>query len=263
MCCLKLRTLSSFLENQTTFYILTFFLCDVKKITNFAVSHKTLTTYTASRHDTFNWKIVSSVTLPPIPLQELTPRVLSSLSQYNKLKSGCLCWKVVRHQFNSAIWKEASDTVHGVYFTCIRRKQFCLMNICITMSELVLIRALTIPHIIRLMTCAGHNIYFWTGQRDILRLGGPPSPTTPNCRCIAPLTPPPSCSTFSPGSSEVSECGWVHGGNWEGGLLPAGLADGWVPRHCHCPSKRWFTFPLWSQPVSRRASQAAAESVGL
>lgn len=72
---------------------------------------------------------------------------------------------------------------------------------------------------------------------------GLPSPTIITLKYL--LHPPPgsSCSTFSPGSSEVSGCGWVS---------------------CHCPSHCRFTAPIPKsarQPVSLLPSPAAAESV--
>lgn len=122
-------------------------------------------------------------------------------------------------------------------------------NICIRMSKPCIGRSLTIRHIIQADDVSRSEYLFLDRAIE--------DPLHP-----LPHTPLPSCSTFSPGSSEVGECGWVYGGNEEG-VLPAGLAGGWVPHYCHCPSKRRFTFPLWSQPVSRRASQAAAESGSL
>lgn len=80
--------------------------------------------------------------------------------------------------------------------------------------------------------------------------------TTPNCRAIAPPTPPPSCSTFSPGCSV---------GGWMGEMrrrcyqqtLPVGASPLSLSIKCR------LTSPLWSQPVRGGASHAAAHSLSL
>lgn len=120
-----------------------------------------------------------------------------------------------------------------------------------SVSEWLLVKALTIQHISQPDdVCRSEYLFLDRAERH--SLGGLPSPTTPNCRPIAPpLKPPPSCSTFSPGSSEVSECGWVCG------------RVGWCLATVTVRLNAGSLSPLWSQPVSCWASQAAAESVSL
>lgn len=88
---------------------------------------------------------------------------------------------------------------------------------------------------------------FGQGRETFLRGGCPPQ-RPPTVDPLHPLSnPQPSCSTFSPGSSEVSECGQV----------------GWCLATVTVRLNAGSLSPLWSQPVSCWASQAAAESVSL
>lgn len=96
--------------------------------------------------------------------------------------------------------------------------------------------ALTILHIIQAGdVCRSGDLFLDRAERHTSGregvgwgaafLNDPLHPTVDSLHPLPPpLSHPLSCSTFNPGTSEVSECGWKWG--WD--LLPAGLAGRWV-----------------------------------